>query len=140
MADDYGIKYALSGKKANGNINPKELGYSSQFNTLKTFKQDTISYNVATGITTKTIAHGLNYRPAFNAYFRDSLTGEVYQVSAFNQNGLGRSGAEINVEAKSDNYNLTLRINNSNAANRNVDIFYEIFYENLTTEPEFFIG
>jgi hypothetical protein len=138
--EDYGVKYSVGGKSVIGNTNARELGYSTQYNTLKTFKQDTISYAVANGITTKTIHHGLDYRPAFNVYYRDTLTGEVYQSSTFHQDGAAREDAEISVEAKSDNYNLTLRINNSNASSRNVDIFYEIFYEDVVQEPQFFIG
>lgn len=136
MAEDYGIKYALPGKSALKNINPQELGYSSKFKTLQVFKQDTVSYNVAAGFTTKTINHGLPYRPAFNCYFRDSQTGEIYQTEGgFEDIQFNRSGAHLNVHAKTDNQNITLVIYNSAGANRNVDIFYEIFYQDLTTEP-----
>lgn len=140
MAEDYGIKYALPGKKANGNKNPKELGFSSQFNTLKTFKKGNPSFVAPNGISTWEIAHGLGYRPAFNAYYRDSFNGEIYQVSSFNQNGSGREGASITCEAKSNNYNLVIRIHNQSGLTKNIDFFFEIFYENLTTEPIYFIG
>lgn len=137
---DYGFKYSVPGKKANGNINGKELGYSSKYGTLKTFKQGNISYASASGLTTQTIRHGLPYRPAFNLYYRDTLTGEVYQANSFNASSLVREDAEISVEGSADPYNLNIRIYNSSGSSKNVDIFYEIFYEDLVLEPEFFIG
>jgi hypothetical protein len=136
VADDYGIKYALSNKTVIKNTNAQELGYSSKYKTLQTFRQDTVSYNVPAGFTTKTVNHGLPYRPAFNCYFRDSQTGEIYQTEGgFEDIQFNRAGAQLNVHAKTDNQNITFVIYNSSGSSKNVDIYYEIFYQDLTTEP-----
>lgn len=137
---NFGFKYSIRNKKAEKNTNPKELGYSSQYETYKTFLQGNISYQVPDGLSSKTIRHGLSYRPAFNVYYRDSLTGEVYQTNTFHPDGSDREDAEISIEAGTDPYNLYLEIDNSSGGDRNVDIFYEIFYEDLVLEPAFFIG
>lgn len=139
---DYGFKYSLSHKSALGNNNPLELGYSSKFRTLKIFKSGKVSVT-ATALTntTITVAHGLFYRPAFNAYYTDTLTGEYYPVmSGFEDTSFFRVAAEISVHAKVDNYNLTLVVFNNNAADRNVDLYYDIFVEDLTTEPIKYYG
>ena len=139
---DFGFKYSLPLKSTLGNNNPKELGYSSKFQTLETFKSGRASKAASAGaLTTLEIAHGLPYRPAFNAYYRDTLTGEVYQcMSGFEEESFNRVAAEISVHAKVNNYNLIFSIYNNAASTKNVDVFYEIFIQDLTTEPQFFIG
>jgi hypothetical protein len=141
MADD-GFKYSLTNQSAEKSHDPKIIGYSSEFTTLKTLKSGYISKACAAGVNTSVeIVHGLKYRPGFNAYFKDTLSGDWYQVmSGFEDVSFGRSGAEISVHAKSNNYNLVLDIFNNNAATRNVDLFYEILYEDLTTEPGLVVG
>lgn len=141
MTDEYGFIYATYRKSLN-NRNSQDIGFSSLYNTLKTFKSGIISKAVAgSSSDTISVAHGLGYRPAFNAYFRDTLSGEVYPIaSGFEDINFGRSGAEINVHGKSDNANVIFVIFNNNAASRNVDIFYEVFYEDLVSEPQFFVG
>lgn len=128
----HGLKYSVKGFSALGNTNSRELGYSSRYNTLKTHEKGIKSLVAAAGSNSLTINHGLRYRPAFNAYFRDTLTGEVYQVmSGFEDVTFSRSGAEINVHAKSTNSTLAFTIYNNTASNKNVDIFYEIFIEDI---------
>lgn len=142
MAQDYGFRYSLP-KKNLERRDPQDVGFSSTINTLKTYISGIVS-KLATHGTTTTIEvpHGLGYRPAFNGYYRDSTTGEVYQIaSGFEANEFSRSATDINVHARSDNYNLTFNIWNDNASlDKNVDIFYEVFYEDLTTEPSFIGG
>lgn len=139
---DYGFKYSIGKKSVVGNVDPKQLGYSSKFGTLKTFLSDKVSVAAAANtFTTKEVQHNLNYRPAFNAYFRDPSNGEVYQVeSGFESIQFNRSGAQVNVHAKTDNFNITFVVYNSTGSTKNVDIFFEIFHEDLTTEPVFFFG
>jgi hypothetical protein len=122
-------------KSVIGNINPHELGYSSGFNTLKVHKSGMISKAVGgSAYATVQVSHGLLYRPAFNAYYRDTLSGEVYHImSGFEDIDFGRSGAEIAVHGASNNSEVTFTIFNNNASSRNVDIFYEIFYEDLSS-------
>lgn len=132
---DLGFKYSLTGKSALGNTNPKELGYSSKFQTLMVWKSGKVSAAIPSQTLTEiTVAHGLPYRPAFNAYYSDTLDGEVYQVvSGFPDISFGGVGGETSVQAKSNNYNLVLSVYNNNVAERNVDIYYEIFIQDLTT-------
>lgn len=136
MADDYGFKYALY-QKSLANKDPNDIGYSSKYNTLKQWLTGIKSVAaVHQALTTVTIPHGLPYRPTFNAYYRDTLSGNVYAVSSGQEGqSFARQGAEIGCHAKADNYNLTIEVWNNNATtDKNVDVFYEIFYEDLSTE------
>lgn len=139
---DYGFKYSTGNKSIINNSNPLEIGYSSRFQTLKIFKSGKVSSAASAGVnTTVTVAHGLSYRPAFNAYFTDTLTSEYYQImSGFEDITFTRVASEINVHGKSNNYNLVFVIFNNAASSKNVDIYYDIFVEDLTTEPKFFVG
>jgi hypothetical protein len=137
MVQDYGVRYALPNKDLKKK-DPDDIGFSSSFNTLKTFVSGVVSKTATHGaLTSLQVPHGLGYRPAFNAYFRDTLSGEVYPVaSGFENTEFNRSGSEINVHAKSDNYNLNFDIWNDNSTtDKGIDIYYEVFYEDLTTEP-----
>jgi hypothetical protein len=136
MAQDYGFKYCIP-QKSLLNKDEKDIGFSSRYNTLKTHISGLISKSVATNVyTTIEVAHGLPYRPAFNGYYRDTISGEVYPISSgFPDSGSLRSGTNIEVSGKSNNYNLTFTLYNDTGATRNIDIFYEVFYEDLVSDP-----
>lgn len=139
MAEDYGIKYAVT-QKSLEDRDPHSVGYSSTDVTLKKLTSGVVSISTPnTTLTTLEIPHGLGYRPAFNAYFRDPLNGEVYPVSSgFESVDFNRLGSVANVHAKSNNYNLVLQAYQNSGSTKGIDIFYEIFYEDLVTEPIFY--
>lgn len=134
----YGIRFCIP-RKTLTKKDFRDLGFSSSLTTLKTFLSGIISKAApSVTLTTIQVAHGLGYRPAFNGFFRDTLTGEVYAIaSGFEDSQFGRVAAEINVHGKSDNYNLTFDIFNNAGVTKNVDIFFEVFYEDLTSEPQY---
>lgn len=135
---DYGAKYAIQYKDLSKR-DPNDIGMSSGFGTLKTHISGVVSKSAAAGaLTIVEVPHGLGYRPSFNGYFRDPTNGEVYPIaSGFEDVSFNRSGSVVNVHGKSNNYNLVLAIYNTTAGALGVDIFYEVFYEDLVSEPIF---
>ncbi len=135
---NYGAKYAIKYKDLNKK-DPNDIGFSSGFGTLKTHISGIKSVAAAANsLTTVEVPHGLNYRPAFNGYFKDPVSGEVYAIAAgFEDVRFNGSGSVVNVHGKTNNYNLVLSVYNITGGTLNVDIFYEVFYEDLVSEPKF---
>lgn len=140
MVSDYGLKFSIKGKSVIGNTNLQELGFTSNFPSLKTSSQGVKSVSVgASSSVDANVFHSLIYRPAFNAYFRDTGTGEIFQVmSGFDDIGFERTTPNVNVLAKSDNQSLNFRIQNGTGITVGVDIFYEIFIEDLSGDLKVF--
>lgn len=133
MAEDYGFKYSIPEKDLSKK-DPNDVGFSSSFNTLKTYISGNISKAAPTGgDTTIEIPHGLGYIPSFNGYFKggNGAAGEWHPISS------GIEDVNNTVGMKADSYNLTITITNWSGSTKNIDIFYEIFYENIQEEPRF---
>ncbi len=123
---NWGIKYTTRGKEATKNANVEELGLTSAFNSLKIWESGRRSITTnGSGLATITINHNLGYIPAFNGYYKGT-DGRIYpMMTAVPSDGGYTTGIKST--------NSTIEINIYSDPNTNVDVFYEIFIEDLVT-------
>lgn len=111
--------------------NPRNFIFSSDFNHLKTAASGTISKTLAGNTSTsQTVAHGLSVLPLVLGYFRQSGEDEWYiTMSAAAAVILTRPLIDLNVAAAVDSTYVTFFFINDNAAQRTIELRYEILYE-----------
>lgn len=127
------IKIAKPGFNVETEDDPNNLVFDSRLNHLKNKLAGSFTQTVANGATyTKTVAHGLTGKhPLCMAYFRDTSASNWYiTMSTYVTPFLNRKSIGLHVEIYSDTTNVYIKVRNSSGSSKEVEVQYEIFYEN----------
>ena len=111
----------------------KDLIFDSTLNHLKNKIAGSFTQTIVSGGSyTETIAHGLgSVHPLCMAYFRDTSTSNwLVALTEFGVNFSDRKSTEFSVEIYSDTTNVYIKARNNYASSKEIEVQYEIFYEN----------
>lgn len=109
---------------------PNNLILDSGYNHLKTSLSGSFQQLVAdTDTYTKTVDHGLIYRPLVLAYWRNTANNNWFIASTDPEQTIGRYVVSANCSLYVDTNNVYMKLWNYTGGNATFEVMYEIFYE-----------
>lgn len=124
------IKISKSGYEVIEENNPNNLIFDSSLNHLKTKTAGSFTQSVAdTDTYTKTITHGLTYKPLVMAFWRDTANSRWFITSADPEQTIGRYSIGANCSLYVDDTFVYIKIWNYTGSTVTFEVRYEIFYE-----------
>jgi hypothetical protein len=124
------VKVSKPGYDVEGETEPRNFIFNSNYNHLKTTVSGSFTQTVAIASNeTKTISHGLTYRPLAIAYWRDTADNKWLLTNSNPENSASRqSGTGGEVVLYVDTSNLYIKMF-ANASEKTFEVKYEIFFE-----------
>lgn len=124
------IKISKEGFDVEKETDPKNFIFDSTYNHLKTAGSGSFSETLNdSSNTTKTIAHGLSYRPLAMAFWSDDVDNVTRITNSNPENSVGRQGTNSEVVLYCDATNVYFKIFNDSGQQATFTVQYEYFYE-----------
>jgi hypothetical protein len=124
------IKVSKPGYDVKEENNPNNLILDSTLNHLKTSSYGSFQQSINNASNyTKTIAHGLGYRPMALVYWRNTANSRWFIASADPEETIGRYSISANCSLYVNTTNVYIKLWNYTGGTATFEVMYEIFYE-----------
>lgn len=129
------VAISRNGKNVLTTTDPRDLIYTSEYNTLKYFRSGTVKLsltgNGSTQNVQKVIAHGLGYIPFFTCFVNTASGLVWFPVPRSEQTAAPNTTTYAGAYADKNNIYLTLQTNRDSPTVVSCIFYYKIFRNNL---------